>query len=117
MTDFPCRKEPCTECPWRTDVPPGKFPPERFRALANTAYDMSRTIFACHMAKEVRPFACAGFMLQSARHNLTYRINVGKTFDPDEIRSDVPLYPSYRAMAIANGVPTDDPSLEACRDD
>ena len=29
-----------------------------------------------------------------------------------EVRSDVPLFDSYRAMAIANGVPPDDPALE-----
>jgi hypothetical protein len=111
---FPHRKEPCAECPWRRDASPGKFPPERYRELARTAYDMSVSVFACHMSKDAKLFACAGFLLQSATHNLTVRMAF---FDRRSVSSPVPLFGTYREMAIANGVAPDDPSLARCRDD
>src|SRR5690606_33837399 len=45
------RKAPCAECPFRTDVPPGKFPAEAFRESAHTSYDAAMAMFACHMGK------------------------------------------------------------------
>ena len=118
MTDFPHRKSPCAECPWRTDVPLGKFTPARFRALAPTAYDMARSIFACHMAKDAKPFACAGFLLRSARHNLTVRMAIAReAFKMDVVDGGHALFPTYRAMAIANGVKKRDPALANCRAD
>ena len=65
---------PCAECPWRRDVPTGKFPPERYVALATTAYDMAGAVFACHMSKDGREFACAGFILQSSAHHFACRM-------------------------------------------
>jgi hypothetical protein len=104
---------PCKNCPWRTDVPPGEFPPERYIALAHTAYDMARQVFACHKSPEGEEHACAGFLLQSSAHNLTLRL-AGHAFD---VKSHHPLYPNYRALAVANGVPADHPALSRCRDD
>lgn len=110
---LPYCKRPCAECPWRTDVPPGKFPASRFRALAGTAYDMARTIFACHMSKEGGEVTCAGYLIRQGAHNLTLRLAQQRF----EVASDAPLFPTYRAMAIANGVSPDDLSLRECRDD
>lgn len=106
-------KRPCAECPWRKDVPPGKFKASRFRVLAATAYDLARTIFACHMSKEGGDVVCAGFLLSQGRHNLTLRL-ARQEF---AVSSDVPLHPTYRSMAIANGVKANDPVLRECRDD
>lgn len=106
-------KRPCAECPWRQDVKPGKFTPERFRTLARTAYNMATSIFACHMSKEGGEVACAGFVLMQGAHNLSLRLSRQKF----EVQSDVPLYPTYRRMAIANGVRANDPNLRQCRDD
>jgi len=106
-------KKPCAECPWRRDVKPGKFPAERFRVLAGTAVDLAGTIFACHMSTEEKPVACAGFLLQQGAHNMVVRM-ARQHFD---VKTDVPLFRTYRAMAIANGVEPDDPSLRHCRDD
>jgi len=105
---------PCSECPWRTDVPVGKFPPERFRTLARCAEDMSGVLFACHKSPEGGEFACAGFLLQSGAHNLLVRLSRELFTD---LRSAHPLFPTYRAMAIANGVKARDPALKNCRDD
>jgi len=110
---LPYCKRPCAECPWRTDVKPGKFTAERFRILAATAYDLATSVFACHMSKEGGEVACAGFILMQGAHNLTLRM-ARQTF---EVKSDAPLYPTYRRMAIANGVRARDPSLRSCRDD
>lgn len=106
-------KIPCVECPWRTDVPVGKFPPERYIALAPTAYDLAGTVFACHMSKDGGEFACAGFILQSSAHNLMCRF-ARMRFD---VRSPYPLFDNYRELAIANGVEEDEPALRNCRDD
>jgi Family of unknown function (DUF6283) len=107
-------KLPCVECPFRKDVPTGKFSPERFCALAHSAYDLALPIFACHMSKEGGEFACAGFLLQSAALNLSVRMS---RQDFSHVSSPYPLYETYREMAIANGVDPDDPALRNCRDD
>lgn len=114
---FPHAKKPCDECPWRMDVAPGRFPPERFVALAETAYDLSGCVFACHKSPDGRAFACAGFLRQSAAHNLSVRLaaRAGR-IDLAEIGDGgAPLYPDYVAMAVANGVRADDPALHCCR--
>lgn len=105
---------PCAECPWRKDVAPGKFPPDRYIELARTAYDMARSVFACHMGKEDGLFACAGFVLQSSAHNLSCR-QAGMPFQ--DVRSPYPLFRTYREVAIANGVRPGHPALTHCRDD
>lgn len=110
---LPYAKVPCAECPWRRDVAPGHFPPERFRALAVCAEDLSPTVFACHMSKEAEPFVCAGFLLQSSNHNISVRL-ARQRFD---VRSPYPLFDNYREMACANGVKPSDPALRNCRDD
>lgn len=109
--------KPCMECPWRKDAPIGAFPAEAYRVSANTAYDGSFHKFACHMAGTGHPKTCAGFLLQNADNNLGVRIA--------QIRGDIDLarvsdgghrlYENYRAMAEANGVAPDDPTLTDCR--
>lgn len=111
------RREPCPHCPWRRDQPTGRFPVEAFRHSAETAYDMSTHVFACHMAGIEQPETCAGFMLRGAGHNLAVRLDLARgRVVPGQVTSSVPLYDSYRQMAEANGVPPDDPALTLCRD-
>ena len=110
------RRTVCAECPWRLDQT-GKFPPEAFRHSANTAYDQSMHQFACHMSGSEKPATCAGFLLRGATHNIAFRLAVTTgRIDPNELHETVPLHPSYRATAEANGVQPDDPTLERCRD-
>jgi hypothetical protein len=110
-------KKPCAECPWRTDVEPGAFTADRFRALANTAHDMAMSLFACHKSGDDRPTVCAGFLLRGGRHNLTLRLAYARGEIVPEGVDDggYPLFADYRAMAVANGVPADDPALRLCR--
>ena len=95
----------------------GEFPAEAFRHSAGTAYDMAQNTFACHASGVTKPAICAGFLLRGADHNLAARLG----YISGRIKNDVSdgghaLHPNYRAMAIANGVPADDPILTACRD-
>jgi hypothetical protein len=107
---------PCAECPWRTDVVPGKFEPERFVALAHTAYDQAEEQFGCHKASEAEPVGCAGFVLAGAEHNIGARVSaMNGRLRPAEVSSPWPLFSSYREMAVANGVPPDHPALRRCR--
>jgi hypothetical protein len=110
------RHEPCPDCPWRTDAT-GKFPAEAFRHSAPTAYDMSDRIFSCHQSGSKKPAACAGFLLRGAAHNLSVRLGKIQGKYAKVSDGEHELHASYRAMAIANGVPSDDPVLARCRDD
>lgn len=110
------RREPCPKCPWRVDAT-GEFPAEAFRHSAGTAYDMAEHTFGCHESGTKRPAMCAGFLLRGADHNLTVRL----AYMTGRLKGDVAdgghkLHENYRAMAIANGVPENDPALAACRD-
>lgn len=110
MTLAYCKKT-CPECPWRKDVPVGKFPPKRFVALAETAYDLSGRVFACHLSPEGKEFACAGFVLQ-AHHNMALRLN---RVDSRTVEATGPLFETYRDMAVANGVRRSHPALKNTR--
>lgn len=115
---FLYRREPCAECPWRKDSPRRAFPVEAYRHSAHTCYDLAGTTFACHMSGTDKPTTCAGFILsRDARHNMNLRLRMSRgDFDFENVTaSGLKLYPSYRAMAVANGVPADDPVLAPCR--
>lgn len=110
------RREPCEQCPWRADLPTGVFPAEAYRISANTAYDASFNTFACHMSGSEKPATCAGFLLRNADNNLGVRFAAAQGVLKTPITDGgFPLYDSYRAMAIANGVDPDDPALANCR--
>lgn len=109
------RRSPCQECPWRRDAVRGEFPAEAYRHSANTAYDMSRHIFSCHMSGAEKPAACAGFLLRGAEHNLSVRMALSEGRIQRDVKSDVPLFDDYREMAEANGVAHNDPALTPCR--
>lgn len=107
---------PCDECPWRTDVETGRFPPERFRRMAHTAADMDPGLFQCHRTTAKRPLVCAGFLERGADHNLTVRLAYIKgRLEIVDRSGGIPLYEGYREMAVANGVDPTDASLEQCR--
>lgn len=110
------RRKPCAECPWRRDAPGGAFPAQAYRLSARTAYDMAESMFSCHMAGATAPSVCAGFLLRGADHNLSVRLGIIRgEYDPGRVSSDVALHDDYRAMAVANGVASDDPVLKPCR--
>ena len=115
------RPSPCPECPWRKDAV-GVFPAEAFKHSAPTGYDVPELIakgitpstFACHAQGSNKPADCAGFLLsQSAAHNLALRMRTGK---PPKVANPegLDLFQDYYQMAVANGVPPDDPSITPC---
>lgn len=108
-----CRT-PCPECPWRR-ANAGNFPAEAFRLSADTASDMATHTFACHMAGAENPATCAGFLLsESARDNLAVRLAHMKDSMLDVDPAGADLWPTYRKMAVANGVSPRDPALYHC---
>jgi len=113
-----CRAKPCRTCPWRPENT-GEFPAEAFRHSAPTAYDAALSLFSCHESGAKKPATCAGFLLRNSSHNLGVRLaqSMG-TLDLKKVHDGgAELFPSYRAMAIANGVDPEDPVLQPCRDD
>ncbi len=111
---FAYRREPCAGCPWRIDQT-GQFSAESFRISAHTAYDAAFELFACHRAALRNPLTCAGFLLRNSLNNIGARLK-GISGGAD-CKSAVSLHPSYRVMAIANGVAPEDPVLAPCRSD
>ena len=101
-------KRTCRECPWKRANPPGKFPPERYVALADTAErsfsGFPQPVFACHMSKEGGEMACAGFLLVVGFDNISVRLAaMQKRLRMDEIEADGELYGSFAEMAAVNG--------------
>ena len=106
-------KEVCPQCPWRVDQT-GAFPAKAFVHSASTSYDAATNKFSCHMAGTENPKTCAGFLLRGADDNIAVRMGkatgkIGKVREPS-----VELHPSYKAMAIANGVGRRNPALRDC---
>jgi hypothetical protein len=116
------QRRPCHDadgrpvCPWTVDAPIGAFPVQAFVDSARTAYDLATTTFGCRTSGMDRPATCAGFILRGAYHNLGARLR-GLLAVENVTDGGHELYPSYRAMAEANGVPPDHPALAECRDD
>lgn len=104
MTDF-CMPVTCAECPWRRDVPVGRFPPERYAALKATCEPGGlHKLFACHKSPEGNERACAGFLIVHGEDSNTVRIAIIKgRFRPDDVRASGPLYNNFTEMARANG--------------
>ena len=111
------RRSPCSNCPWRVDAV-GQFPAEAFRHSASTAYDMAGNEFACHQSGKEKPATCAGFLLRGAAHNLVTRLKAanGRIDFGSITDGGLELFQNYREMAEANGVSSDDPVLQPCRD-
>lgn len=95
----------CDECPWRTDVAVGRFPPERFIKLRNTVKQGLNPLFACHKTLEGGDEACVGYLLVDGENNFTVRLAASRgDIKRDDLHAAGPLYESFEAMAIANGV-------------
>jgi hypothetical protein len=106
----------CPECPWLLSSAPGKFPPERYIDLADTCKPggIPRALFACHMTPEENTRACAGMMIVCGDDapNMLRLLWARRLIDPSNVEASGPLYPSYRAMAAANGCDPNDPAFE-----
>lgn len=101
-----CGETPCSECPWRKDVDPGQFPPERYECLRVTAEggDCFKPMFACHKAP-MEEFACVGYLMsETGWTNPIVRMAAGRgKFDPRKLHSDAPLYKTYEELMEVHG--------------
>lgn len=106
LRTFRHQKRLCDECPWRRDVPPGQFSPQRFRELRRTCDQAFTSIFACHKSSEGKDVACAGYLLRDGTNNFTVRLAIlDGAIDLREMRAHaamVPLYENYAQMERAN---------------
>lgn len=99
----------CAECPWRRDVPTGKFPPERYVRLFKTVQQGLNPHFACHRSADETPQVCVGYLLVDGVNNWSARYAAAMgAFDPKQLVATGPLYESFVEMALANGVDIDD---------
>jgi hypothetical protein len=95
----------CDECPWRTDVPVGRFGPGRFAAMTTTVEQGWNPMFACHKSTEQQPATCVGYLLVEGETNWTVRLAIiTRRFDPAQLRARGPLFGSFVEMARANGL-------------
>jgi len=98
-----CGTRTCDACPWRTDVPVGRFPPERFRQLRNTVQQNFGPLFACHKTEEGSDSVCVGYLLVEGSQSLTVRLaHIHGRFNYKDLKATGPLFKSYRAMEEAN---------------
>ncbi len=125
MSRLPHPKRPCADCPFRLDAPVGHFPACRYEALRGTSSTpaghpgFGAPMFACHATPEGRETACAGWLAIEGHAHVGVRMAVATgRLDPSSLvpGDDWPeLFPSFLAMAEANGVPPDHPALAPCR--
>ncbi|MDQ8704904.1 DUF6283 family protein [Streptomyces sp. LHD-70] len=119
---MPYRKAPCAECPWRTDVAPGRFPATRFEELRSTSVQPEGTEavlaalihgqdkFGCHKGapRTGEDLACAGWLAVAGWENFSVRrALLEERLPPQALELGpnwTPLYESYDAMAHANRV-------------
>lgn len=97
----------CDECPWRKDVPTGKFSEERFRDLRSSVEQGFGKMFACHKSPEEDPRACVGYVMNQVgdsnpqNFNLRLALARGK-IEPEKMTLTGPQYATYDEMADAN---------------
>lgn len=102
----------CNECPWRTDVPVGRFSASRYQALESTCRPGGLpAIFACHKSPEGQERACAGFLIVHGWDNNRCRLAaLSGAWKPGSNTALAPLYASFDDLARANGYNPEEPT-------
>ncbi len=109
---------PCSACPWRKDSEPQKFTAERYASLRATSRQVDERgfghdplpgdpLFACHMTKEGREQACAGWLAVEGGNHVAVRLVVATgRMDPEALtpKPDWPaLHENYDALVAHQG--------------
>jgi hypothetical protein len=109
------RKEPCTACPYRIDVPSGLWAPEEYDKLP--PYDeelINQPIgyFACHATPE---HLCHGWAVVGGWDLLALRIYAATHEDLEIPQPVVPLFESHQEAAEHGRADIDTPSDTAVK--
>lgn len=109
--DHAYRAQLCLTCPWAKDSPPGRFP--CFGTAPEQPITFLNMSLAATAAPEKRLKPTRGSSFAARRTTSQYVCT-----DPGKsvIHTERALYASYRDMAIANVVRSDDPTIVPCRD-
>lgn len=105
----------CKDCPWRKDVPVGKFSHARFKALRGSVEQGFSPMFACHASQESDKKACVGYVInqvyatENGPENFHLRMALARQkIDPERMMLTGPQYLSYDEMVEANYPKGDD---------
>lgn len=100
------RKQPCKNCPYRTDAPMALWSIEEFKLVLDKEADMMGTVFQCHkqdgcvcvgwlIDQDKRRFPSISLRLTLSRHNIDRKYL-------DALNSPAPLFNDVREMCVAN---------------
>lgn len=111
VAEFPRRRYPCAECPFRRDTKPGQFSSRRYDALRKTSTSpgIDTPMFGCHKGAPGtdEDLACAGWLAVAGNAHPMVRLAVlTGQLDPADLqpaRGWPELFASYDEMAEAQG--------------
>lgn len=106
------RKEPCTSCPYRCDVPSGLWAAEEYDKLPpydEELINQPLAVFACHATPD---FLCHGWAIVGGYDKLALRI-YGATHDVEIPEPMVPLFATHQEAADHGREEIEEPSYEA----
>ena len=111
------RKEPCSSCPYRKDVPSGVWAENEYEKLVDfdlPTGDQPIATFGCHATPE---HYCHGWAVVHSNRGSEYELLALRIFAPDvEIpEAAVPLFESGEEAANHGKRDIDHPSIEAQR--
>jgi hypothetical protein len=106
MSELFSKKQPCNNCPYRTDAPLKLWSIEEFQDLVMNDAEYLGVTYLCHKKDGS---ACVGWLMDQARRDLpsiALRIEMSKHDVSadflDSLRSPAPLYDNIQQMCEAN---------------
>lgn len=104
-------RKPCKNCPWRRDAKTGYWAPEHFQRIWINCQDDGARLMLCHKSTAQQVSAseliCQGWIRVVKQNAIGVRFALMRGLVTIEEVDDtnVPdLFPTFRAMLIANGV-------------
>lgn len=102
---FNC-KQPCNNCPYRTDAPLKLWDKSEFETLLNSETDQLGNVYSCH---KNNGSVCVGWLMKQDENNfpsIMLRIALSKHKVTreylDALKSPAPLYKTVKQMIRAN---------------
>lgn len=101
-----CKKQPCANCPYRTDSPLAHWSIEEFKDLLKNETKELGVVYDCHK-KDGK--MCTGFVINQREHNLpsiqlrlALMVRNVTSEQLEALNSPVPMYNSIEEMCKAN---------------